>query len=698
MLLLLLSMAATPGSAQGKQDLVNPLIGTDFTGNTYPGAQRPFGMVQLSPDNGLPGWDRIAGYFYPDSTIAGFSHTHLLGTGAGDMYDISFLPLVQGARQAEAPLGTHYAFSHTGEEAHAGYYSVWLPEARTRVELTATERVGIQRYCFPAVLEGAKCGTPFVRRVLLNLGKATNWDATEATHVEQVDSVTFRGYRHSTGWARHQRVYFATRFSAPPATYHVEAGQSGPAVSDSLVVFAFPPFVDTLEIFTALSPTSMEAAEANLRAEAPHNGFASYRQQAETCWDAALGIAEAEGGSPEEATIFYTALYHSLLCPTLLSDAGRPAYYETFSLWDTFRAEHPLLTLVQPQRVADMVRSIVEFGERQGRLPVWNMWGSETDMMIGYHAAPVIADAYLKGLIPSSLARRGLWLSQRTAHLNDCGDYVPMHHRDLGGNDWSLSRTLEYAYDDACISRLARALHQDAAAREFARRAQRYRNIYNKDTGFFQPRDSMGRWQADFHPGAFTPYICESNAWPYLFNVQHDLRGLRRILGGRKAMARRLDALFTTPDADSLPIFSTGKIGQYVHGNEPSHHIAYLYSHAGQPERTRALVEQIRREMYSAHPDGLCGNEDCGQMSAWYVLSAMGFYPVDPCGGRYELGTPLFPRLTLHLPSGKAFIITRQGSGPRLRSVRLNGRRLRRSYIQHAEVLKGGRLEFKFCQ
>lgn len=721
-----LLLALTTGAeAQRLCERVNPFIGTDFTGNTYPGAQVPFGMVQLSPDNGLPGWDRIAGYFYPDSTIAGFSHTHLLGTGAGDLYDISYLPVSHPLRTAEAPLGIHSRFSHESEVAHAGYYAVTLSDYNLRAELTATEHVGIMRYaalntdtsCLSTIGQGipphqggggANAPEGGSSSLILNLSKAMNWDATEDYHLEQTDSVTLRGYRFSTGWARHQKVYFCTRFSHPIDTIEeITPGQYLIRLtSDNPIHQVSPPSEGQGEVFTALSATSMDAAEATLAAETPHDNFDLYRLGAERQWDNALAAikvecpaVDGEAPSTDAQQIFYTALYHSLLCPTLYDGS-----YHLFSLWDTYRAQHPLLTLVQPQRVPSMMQSLVEIGEAEGRLPVWHMWGSETDMMIGYHAIAVLADAYLKGLISDSLARRALTLAVRTANIYDVKrpdgqsfGYVPMRHKDLGANDWSLSRTLEYAYDDACISRLASALGERSIAREFKLRSERYRNVYNKECGFFVPKDSLGQWQSDFNPAAFTPSICESNAWPYLFNVQHDIPALCRLMGGKKAMAQKLDLLFEAPDEDELPIFSTGKIGQYVHGNEPSHHIAYLYNHVGQPEKTRSLVSRICREMYTNTPAGLCGNEDCGQMSAWYVFSALGFYPVDPCGGTYELGVPQFSKIIITpTPLQRPLTILRRtakkGERP---GVYLNGKRLRGTTITQQQILAGGTLEWK---
>jgi predicted alpha-1,2-mannosidase len=694
--------------------LVNPLIGTDYKGNVYPGAQAPFGMVQLSPDNGKPGWDWIAGYFYPDSTIAGFSHTHLSGTGAGDLYDISFMPVTYPLEVAEAPLGIHSRFSHEREECCAGYYRVHLDSYDIDVELTATERCGIQRYGFPS--DSAT--------VLLNLGKATNWDATTDTYIRQVDSRTIEGYRHSNGWARGQEVYFRTRFSHPIAAMHCDST----IMMDGGKMWKVPGLIEMhftldcdreLTVVTALSGTGLEGAAKNLAAEAPHNNFDLYRTATHDKWNGMLSRIETTGGTRDQRVCFYTALYRTMLAPTLYCDvdgtyrgADRKNHnadgwdnYSTFSLWDTFRGAHPLYTLFAPERVDDMVNSFIAFHDEHGRLPVWNMWGSETDMMIGYHSVPVIADAYLKGFRGFDAEKA---LAACVATANDDGyrgigfykkhGYVPYDVTDpYNADNWAMSRTLEYAYDDYCIARMAEAMGRDSIARVFYSRSANWRNQYNPNTTFMQPRDSKGGFQPQFCPDEYTQHICESNAWHYMWSVQHDIDGLMEFVG-RELFIEKLDSMFTYSPAENadLPIFSTGMIGQYAHGNEPSHHVAYLFNRTGEPQKTQRYVAQIMDEMYRNSPDGICGNEDCGQMSAWYVMSAMGFYPVNPCGGEYELGTPLFPELTLHLPGGKVFTVkTGEKSEGHYNSILLNGKEIEGTTISHSDIVAGGVLEFR---
>ena len=708
--------AGTEGQAECLADCVNPFIGTDFTGNTYPGAQVPFGMVQLSPDNGLPGWDRIAGYFWPDSTIAGFSHTHLSGTGAGGLYDISFMPVMLPYREAEAPLGIHSKFSHEEESASAGYYKVRLSDYDIQVELTATPRCGVQRYTFP---KGDAA-------VFLNLRKALNWDATVDAHVEQVDSVTIRGYRFSNGWAREQRVFFCTRFSRPLAmsldtvAILTEGKRTGTSV---IARFDFQAKAgEQLVVSTALSGVSMDGAMRNLQAEVPEDDFDKCLAAAREAWDRQLGRIEVRCEDRDEKVKFYTALYHAMLAPTLYGDVDG-AYlgpdrqehrtegwdnYGTFSLWDTYRAAHPLYTLVAPERVDDMVNSFIAFYEQNGRLPVWNMWASETDMMIGYHAVAVIADAYLKG-IGGFDAENALEACVATANLDDYRGigaykklgYVPYDLKDpYNADDWSLSKTLEYAYDDHCIARMAEKMGRTDIAEEFYRRAQNYRNVYNPETGFMQPRDSRGHFVEPFSPDDYTPHICESNGWQYFWSVQHDVEGLIELAGGKERFAQKLDSMFTyhPGEDDELPIFSTGMIGQYAHGNEPSHHVIYLFNAVGQPWKTQQYAARVMHELYLNTPAGLCGNEDCGQMSAWYVFSAMGFYPVDPVSGRYELGTPLYPEVKLHLADGKTFTVRANGVSREncyVKSVKLNGVPYDKTYITHEQILSGGVMEIE---
>ena len=709
--------AEAEGRAESLADCVNPFIGTDFTGNTYPGAQVPFGMVQLSPDNGLPGWDRIAGYFWPDSTIAGFSHTHLSGTGAGDLYDISFMPVTLPYREAKGSLGIHSKFSHDDESASAGYYQVRLADYDINVELTATSRCGVQRYTFPKA----------DAVVFLNLRKAMNWDATQDAHIEQVDSVTLRGYRFSNGWARGQRVFFCTRFSRPfdkmsldTAAIMSEGKRTGTSVIARLDFKTKEG--EQLVVSTALSGVSMEGAMRNLQAEMPDNDFDKCLASARKDWDEQLGKIEIECGNRDEKVKFYTALYHAMLAPTLYSDVDGAYYgpdkqvhraegwtnYSTFSLWDTFRAAHPLFTYVAPERVNDMVKSFIAFYEQNGRLPVWNMWGSETDMMIGYHAVAVIADAYLKG-IGDFDAEKALEACVATANLDDYRGigaykelgYVPCNLKDpYNADDWSLSKTLEYAYDDYCIARMAEKMGRKDVADEFDKRSQNYRNVYNPQTGFMQPRDDQGNFVEPFSPDDYTPHICESNGWQYFWSVQHDVDGLMELAGGKERFAQKLDSMFTyhPGEDDELPIFSTGMIGQYAHGNEPSHHVIYLFNAVGQPWKTQHYAARVMHELYLNTPAGLCGNEDCGQMSAWYVFSAMGFYPVDPVSGRYEIGSPLYPEVRMRLPNGKTFTVRANGVSQEncyIRSMTFNGAPYDKTYITHEQILSGGVLEFE---
>ena len=697
---------------------VNPFIGTDFTGNTYPGAQAPFGMVQLSPDNGLPGWDRISGYFYPDSTIAGFSHTHLSGTGAGDLYDISFMPVTMPyLESAEGGLGIYSKFSHADEKASAGYYQVKLKDYNIDVELTATPRCGVQRYTFPKAES----------MVVLNLKKAMNWDFTMDSQIEVVDSCNIRGYRFSEGWARGQKVYFATRFSRPFKNVEIaddEIKLKGEKVGTSKVArFMFDTEEgDQLTIVTALSGVSVEGAVKNLDAEAPHNDFDKYLAEVKADWNAQLDAIEIVGGSVDDRANFYTALYHTMIAPTIYSDVDGQYYgpdkkvhqadgwvnYSTFSLWDTFRAAHPLLTYTQPERVNDMIKSFIAFFEQNGRLPVWNFWGSETDMMIGYHAVPVIVDAYLKG-IGDFDAEKALEACVATANIDEYRGigsykqkgYIPYNVADkYNAENWSLSRTLEYAFDDYCIAEMAKKMGKTALADEFYKRSQNYRNVYNPATGFMQPIDDKGVFQPNFSPDEYTAHICESNAWHYFWSVQQDVKGLIALTGGQDKFAAKLDSMFTYIPAgnDELPIFSTGMIGQYAHGNEPSHHVIYLYNKVRQPWKAQKYAAQVMHELYFNAPAGLCGNEDCGQMSAWYVFSAMGIYPVDPVSGEYEIGTPLFPETRVNLANGKTFTILAPNVSREniyIQSVKVNGKPYDKSYITHQQIMDGATVEFE---
>lgn len=696
---------------------VNPLIGTDFTGNTYPGAQVPFGSIQLSPDNGLPGWNRISGYYYPDSTIAGFSHTHLSGTGAGDLYDIMFMPVTRPYKEAEPPLGIHSSFSHNDEFASAGYYRVLLKDYNINVELTATERCGIQRYTFPKAESS----------IFLNLKKAMNWDFTLDSYIEVVDSCTIRGYRISQGWSPEQHVYFQTRFSRPFDDYQIdktdittkEKGKIGTAY---IARFDFNTEKDEeILVTTALSGVSMEGAALNLQTEAPKDDFDYYYAQAVSNWNTQLGKIKIEGGSTDDQTVFYTALYHSMLAPTIYSDvdgsymgADRKIHkaegwtnYSTFSLWDTFRASHPLFTYTQPERANEMIKGFLEFYKQSGALPLWNLYGWETNMMIGYHAVPVIVDAYLKGVgdFDPELALEACVASANRDDYHGIGEYksmgyVPAYSDPKLWKSWSMSKTLEYAYDDYCIARMAEKMGKADIAQEFYKRSENYRNVFNPASSFMQPRDEKGNFAKDFKAETYTEDICESNGWQYFWSVQHNIDDLIRLVGGEERFAQRLDSMFTyTPASDEeLPIFSTGMIGQYAHGNEPSHHVIYLYNKVKQPWKTQQYAAKVMHELYTNEPGGLCGNEDCGQMSAWFVFSAMGFYPVDPISGQYEIGTPMFPRVELKLANGKTFTVSAPAVSREniyIQSVKVNGEPYKKSYLTHDLIMSGATVEFE---
>lgn len=466
----------------------------------------------------------------------------------------------------------------------------------------------------------------------------------------------------------------------------------------------------------------MEGAAKNLQAEAPDNNFDTYLEKAKAMWNKELTKIQIDTPDKDEKTVFYTALYHSMLAPTIYSDVDGSYYgpdkqvhhadgwtnYSTFSLWDTYRAAHPLFTYTQPERTNDMIKSFLAFYEQNGRLPVWNFYGSETDMMIGYHAVPVIVDAYLKG-IGDFDAEKALAACVATANIDEYRGigvykekgYIPYDLHDQYNNEnWSLSKTLEYAFGDYCIAEMAKKMGKEDIAKQFYARSQNYKNVYNPATSFMQPRDMKGNFIENFKADEYTPHICESNGWQYFWSVQHDVNGLIELTGSKERFAQKLDSMFTfhPTDKDELPIFSTGMIGQYAHGNEPSHHVAYLYNAAGQPWKGQKYISQITHELYTNTPAGLCGNEDCGQMSAWYVFSAMGFYPVNPVSGRYEIGSPKFPKVQLHLNNGKTFtVIARNASRENcyIQSVKLNGQPYDKSYITHQQIMEGDTLELE---
>ena len=704
-------------------DYVNLFIGTDGPGNTYPGATVPFGMVQLSPDIGIPGWDRIAGYYYQDSIITGFSHTHLSGTGAGDLYDILVMPTnSRFNKQIEANNFKPFSsFSHDQEKAFPGYYTVDLLDYGIKAELTATKRVGIHRYTFPEDSNS---------KIHIDLGYAINWDKPTETYIEKVNDSTIQGYRFSTGWARNQKVYFQMQFSKPFDTFNYYKNDSlkiHPMKGNTKMVLKYNTKTDEqIIIKTGLSSTSYKAAAYAIKMETIGFDFDYQQEKTTLIWENQLKKVQIKSENEDKKNVFYTMLYQSMLAPTLFSDydgtykaandengnykkgvnpiskARGFHRYDTFSLWDTFRAAHPLYTILQPQLVPDMIKSLLAHCNETGELPVWSMQGSETNMMIGYHAVPVIVDAYFKGFkfnpeVAFKACKASAMVNDQQIDIYRDKGYIPVdkHHEN-----WSVSKTMEYAFDDWCIAMFAQALGKHEDYNYFIKRSENWKNLYNENNSWFQPKDKKGNFITPFIPKAYSSFFCESNAWHYYWFVPHDIETLIEKTGGTERFEQKLDSMFSYyPDPnDKLPLFSTGMIGQYAHGNEPSHHVTYLFNYLKTPSKTQKLVRNILENQYKNEPNGHCGNEDCGQMSSWYIFSALGFYPLNPAQGVYHLGAPLFEEAIIQLQNDKTFkiIATNYASeNMYVESITLNKQVLDRLYITHKEIMNGGVLEFK---
>ena len=682
--LIFLLLVATPVYAQRDfTRYVNPFVGTGGHGHTFPGAIVPFGMVQLSPDTRLTGWDGCSGYHYSDSIIYGFSHTHLSGTGISDYGDVLLMPTV-GSPDKPYPS----RFSHQNEKASPGFYSVRLDNDNIFVELSATTRAGMHRYTFPPTNEA---------NVILDLAHR---DKVIDSGLK-VEGATVLGWRRSQAWARNQVVYFAIEFSQPFTTHK----------SDNLKTsFTFDARSGKpILVRVGISAVSTEGALRNLRAEINHWNFDKVRASAAAAWNAELGKIAVTGGTAAQLTNFYTAIYHAMTAPNVFMDVdgqylGRDfkihkssdfTNYTVFSLWDTFRAAHPLYAIIDRKRTRDFIRTFLTQYEQGGRLPVWELAANETDTMIGYHCVSVIADAVAKGIDGFDL-KQAFAAMKHSAELRHygLGAYLDKGFISTEDERESVSKVLEYAYDDWCIAEVARRLGATADYDRYRARAQSYKNVFDPETGFMRPRTN-GNWAEPFDPREVTFSFTEANAWQYTFFVPQDVNGLIDLMGGREKFAGKLDELFAaesrTTGREQADI--TGLIGQYAHGNEPSHHMAYLYNYAGQPWKTQFRVRQIMDQFYKPEPDGLIGNEDCGQMSAWYVLSAAGFYPVTPGSTTYAIGTPLFPEVRFNLENGKSFSVKAFGGSIYIQSATLNGKPYRKSYIDHADLMAGGRLE-----
>ena len=698
--LLLLALAAlgcSPRSAD-PVDYVNPFIGTGFHGHTYPGATTPFGMVQLSPDTRAGNWDACAGYHYSDTTIDGFSHTHLSGTGCADLADILFHPTTREIviHDGECVLQPYF-FSHDDERASCGYYAVTLPDVNIGVELTAAPRTGVHRYTFTG--KGP-------RQVIVDLLHTVTEEKIDLCELRRTAPGELAGMRRTQGWVPNQYVFFAARFSEPFADVQL--------LGDKQAVLTFAPDVRTLTIAVGLSSVSVENARMNSLAEVPELDFDAVHARAVGQWRKALGDIVVEGGSRDEMTNFYTAQYHTKLTPNLMSDvngeyrrhdqtvARMPegeSYYSTFSLWDTFRAWNPLQTLVDTALVNDMIRSMLDMYDSTGELPIWPLASGETGTMIGYHAVSVIADAYLKG-IRGYDADKALEAMIRSSNINKKGSdyYTAQGYIPSNIKRESVSCTLEYAYDDWAIARMAQAMGRDDVFGEYARRALNYVNVFDGSTCFFRGRQSDGNWSAPFEEFATGRDYTEATPWHYRFFVPHDVNGLIQLFGSREAFIREMDRLFTLEsDEMQLDVSDvTGLMGQYAHGNEPSHHMAYLYNYVGQPWKTQELTRRLLHEMYAPTPEGIIGNEDCGQMSAWYVFSSLGFYPVCPGSNEFALTAPQFPKAVVRLANGRTLTVT--ADNPRrsvyIASVTLDGKPIDRNYITYDELMQGGELHF----
>ncbi len=693
------TVAARDTVFAGLVDHVDPFIGTGGHGHTFPGATLPFGMVQLSPDTRLTGWDGCSGYHDSDRVIYGFSHTHLSGTGVSDYGDILLMPVtgephLENGYPDQVDDGYGSRFTKASERAEAGYYAVHLDDYDIDVELTATERTGVHRYVFPA-------GRP--AHVIIDL---EHRDRLLGADLQVLDDHTVAGFRRSERWASDQWVYFQAAFSRPFTTTRLVADADGHVTK---AVLSFGDQGGELIVQVGISAVDPSGAAGNLRAEWADFDFATTRDRAHTTWTAQLNQFAVGGASEKDQTILATALYHSFIAPNMFSDVdgryrgmgqqerqakGRNQY-TVFSLWDTYRATHPLFTLVQRRRARDFVGTMLAQYQQSGRLPVWELAGNETNCMIGYHAVSVIADAYLKG-IGGFDADTALGAMVATAEADVFG--LDAYRRDgylaADQESESVSKTLEYAYDDYCIAQMARAMGRDDTARRFDRRAQGWRHLFDPVSRCFRPRRN-GQWLEPFDPRRVDNNYTEANAWQYRFSVPQDPAGLMKLYGGPEAFAAVLDSMFSVSSATTGREQSdiTGMMGQYAHGNEPSHHIAWLYHVAGQPQKTADRVGRILDEFYTDRPDGLIGNEDCGQMSSWYVLAAYGLYDLAPGDGIWCVIPPHFPEMTMRFEDGRTFTTRREGQGA-VTSVTWNGKPLRRSYLTHAEIIAGGELVF----
>ena len=693
---------------------VNTFIGAADNGHTFPGSCRPFGMIQTSPVTGAVGWRYCSEYVYEDSVIWGFTQTHLNGTGCMDLGDILVMPVTGNRHRAWD--GYRSSFQKNSESATPGYYTVTLDEPGVKAELTATLHTALHRYTYNKADSAS---------VLIDLQHGPAWNEKQyhsqvkACDVKWENDSTLSGHVRNSVWVD-QDYFFTLQFNRPViSTVDLPMGETEKG-RRIVATFDLQPGEEVL-MKIAMSTTGVEGAKANMAAEQPGWDFEGTRKQAKDEWNSYLSRIEMEG-TPDEMTNFYTCFYHALIQPNEISDvdgkyrnaadsivtATGGKFYSTFSLWDTYRAAHPFYTMIVPERVDGFVNSLIDQAEVQGFLPIWGLWGKENYCMIANHGVSVVAEAYAKGFkgFDAERAFQAIKQTQTVSHKlkSNWEDYMKYGYfpTDLTAAE-SVSSTLESVYDDYAAADMARRMGKTEDAAYFSKRADFYKNLFDPTTKFMRPRKSDGTWKSPFDPtqaahaesngGDYT----EGNAWQYTWHVQHDVPGLIALLGGEEAFTNKLDSLFTVELRTQLADV-TGLIGNYAHGNEPSHHVTYLYTLAGKPERTQELIRQIFDTQYRPAPDGLCGNDDCGQMSAWYMFSAMGFYPVNPVSGEYVFGAPQMPKFVLHLQDGKTFTVLAEGLSKEhkyVESITLNGEPYTKNYITHEDIMKGGTLVYK---
>ena len=711
---------------------VDPLIGSADHGHVFVGANVPYGLVQLGPTSIPQEWDWCSGYNRSDSTIIGFAHTHLSGTGCGDLHDITVMPVIgkvtyARGRHDDPQSGLWSYQDRSKEQARAGYYVTHLNRYDIDAEMTATSRVGFHRYTFPKSDEAA---------IVFDLVHGGGWDRCWESMIRIIDNHTIEGYRYSYGWANDQRIFFRAEFSKAFESFCFIKGSGTEAQiiqADHNSMAAVQP-VSCKELYfranfktdqgeqilvkVALSPTSTDGAQRNMTAELPNWDFEQTVAKADDLWEKQLQKINITSNNLSQKRIFYTAMYHLMVAPSEFCDVNGDYYgadhrfhaskghttYTTYSLWDTYRAAHPLFTIIEPERVPDMILTMLDICDEQGKLPIWHLMGCETNCMVGYPAIPVISDAILKGLLPKSEWQRAYNAMIFSTNNNERGlashrnnGYIPtdsMAHENV-------AYELEYDIADWALAQVAKQLGNDADYKLYLSRSQQYKNLFDPHTRFIRPKDSKGNWRNPFDPIkqiAGGDDYCEGNAWQYTFLVPHDLEGLIECFGSKQALIEKLDSLFIVSGdmgENAAPDIS-GLIGQYAHGNEPSHHITYLYTLLSQPYKAADRIRQIQTTLYTDHANGLCGNEDVGQMSAWYILSALGFYQVEPAGGHYVFGTPLFQEAKIKVKGGTFRIIAHNvnNNNRYIRKIKLNGKPYNKCYIDYQDIINGGTLEF----